>query len=651
MSIAYRAHSVRFYLLALMVGIIFLLILGCGSGGGGGGGDDGDVTILDASDIADIWQFNVDLNIQADEESENYLNFSIIDQELMFVSVYEGAVVSNPVDLVKNKIYFKYQEGEKDWDLSGTVNGDSITGTWQDNYSESSGTWRAEKMLPQEILTPGFYSTGDVVMDLVLGDDAAVAEFYGPIPQGDDEPIFTGYTITTEEEELEIVLNEKEQITGSILGETELELTHNSDGTFNYELYKNGLLTYSASNLSYETAAAAALVQTNKSGASKEPRKLQIQKDAETMGINAFDSNFKTLFIGIKGNAAELFLILHKDRLEHRNQKVKSGFNSYVRQNKEFNNALNRIALINLLYTYHIEKLKKECDNSINPRRCKVYIRKTEKIWNNYRAIISAFFMDLIIQLHEEYKAPLCNDIDGDKFKSHENCGTKVDCDDNNREMNPGKKEICNDGYDNDCNGDKDCSDTACTNDPSCVQTSKVWKLVETEILASSYEDIRDNTCLGEGSTGEVITLAGDSISAQMYSFSQYCGNHFDINGSISFDSPPETAAPGSQVTLNTSGTLSGYQDCCNLILWFNYYTNAGNVSVSPLYLLLNIKTLPITQVSYPDDGTTREGWQGSVSGSVTTTFTFPEAYVNDFWCSGRGNRGVGYAWHYQLQE
>jgi hypothetical protein len=86
-------------------------------------------------------------------------------------------------------------------------------------------------------------------------------------------------------------------------------------------------------------------------------------------------------------------------------------------------------------------------------------------------------------------------------------------------------------------------------------------------------------------------------------------------------------------------------------VLWFNYYTDAGNISVSPSYVQLNLNTLPITQVTYPDDGTTRDGWQGSVTGQATTTFTFPGDYVTEFWCHGRGNRGVGVAWRYKLQE
>ena len=502
MSMTYRAGSVRFNLLALMVGIIFLIFLGCSSGGGGGGGGGGDETILAASDIADTWQFNVDHNILADGESGNYLNFSIIDQELMIVSVYEGAVVSNPVDLVRSELYFKYQEGEKDWDLIGTVNGDSITGTWQDNFSESSGTWRAEKMLPQESLTPGFYSTGDVVMDLTLEGNAAVAEFYGSIPQGDDEPVFTGYTITTEEEELEIVLNEKEQITGSILGDMELELTHNNDGTFNYELYTDGLLTYSASNLSYETTAVNVLSQSNIHAASKKPKNLQIQKDAQTIGVNAVNSTFKEEYIGMKiyfrrTRLADLYHDLDREKL-----KVKSGFFSYVQQNEEFNNSLNKLAIITVLHRYHQEKIKKECVNSVDQRKCKAYGDKVEKIWFNYLIVLSEYFNNLIVQLHDEYEGPLCIDNDEDKFKSHENCGTKLDCDDNNRAMYPGNKEICNDGYDNDCDGQKDCDDPACADNAACTPT--------TSDCSEEYEinhelEMTLNRYCGFGSAGGLI--------------------------------------------------------------------------------------------------------------------------------------------------
>ena len=233
-----------------------------------------------------------------------------------------------------------------------------------------------------------------------------------------------------------------------------------------------------------------------------------------------------------------------------------------------------------------------------------------------------------------------CLDNDADGYFAESECGTEVDCDDDDSAVNPGAVEICDDGMDNDCDGDRDCNDGDCTDDPFCTQTSQVWRLVETTVLSDGYESTREGICLGEGSDGEIITLSGSSITAHWYSFSQYCGNHFDINGTITFDTPPETVAPGATVTLNTSGIQSGYQDCCSLILWFNYYTDAGEISVSPEYVQLNLQTLPITQVSYPDDGTTRDGWQGTVTDQAATSFTFPEAYENDFLVLRQGQPG-----------
>ncbi len=54
-----------------------------------------------------------------------------------------------------------------------------------------------------------------------------------------------------------------------------------------------------------------------------------------------------------------------------------------------------------------------------------------------------------------------CTDADGDGFFAEANCGTKVDCDDNDASVHPGASEICDDGIDQNCDGniDEECFD------------------------------------------------------------------------------------------------------------------------------------------------------------------------------------------------
>ncbi|WP_303721862.1 putative metal-binding motif-containing protein [Malonomonas rubra] len=64
-----------------------------------------------------------------------------------------------------------------------------------------------------------------------------------------------------------------------------------------------------------------------------------------------------------------------------------------------------------------------------------------------------------------------CTDSDGDGYFAESNCGTSVDCNDNDATINPGALEACSDGIDNDCDGKIDCADGECSTDNACNTT------------------------------------------------------------------------------------------------------------------------------------------------------------------------------------
>ena len=65
-----------------------------------------------------------------------------------------------------------------------------------------------------------------------------------------------------------------------------------------------------------------------------------------------------------------------------------------------------------------------------------------------------------VIQM--ERSAEFFTDNDGDGFYKENDCGTAIDCNDNDKNSYPGAIEICGDGIDQDCDG----SDAECTTDP-----------------------------------------------------------------------------------------------------------------------------------------------------------------------------------------
>ena len=63
-----------------------------------------------------------------------------------------------------------------------------------------------------------------------------------------------------------------------------------------------------------------------------------------------------------------------------------------------------------------------------------------------------------------------CTDADNDNYFAESNCGTGVDCNDSDPNINENAIEVCDDGIDNDCDDKIDCADSEC--DSVCNPTS-----------------------------------------------------------------------------------------------------------------------------------------------------------------------------------
>jgi len=73
---------------------------------------------------------------------------------------------------------------------------------------------------------------------------------------------------------------------------------------------------------------------------------------------------------------------------------------------------------------------------------------------------------------------PTCTDNDDDGYGNpgDSSCinGSATDCDDSDPNTYPGAFELCDDGVDNDCDGNVDCADSSCFRDSFCLADSCV---------------------------------------------------------------------------------------------------------------------------------------------------------------------------------
>lgn len=115
---------------------------------------------------------------------------------------------------------------------------------------------------------------------------------------------------------------------------------------------------------------------------------------------------------------------------------------------------------------------------------------------------------------------PDCTDSDSDGFFAQEGCGTVVDCDDENSAINPGANEICFDSIDNNCDGTTDENCLTCTPGDACatgsvgVCTQGVFDSTCTCVsLVGPSEEIcndgLDNDCDGDSDEAACVCSGG----------------------------------------------------------------------------------------------------------------------------------------------
>jgi len=112
---------------------------------------------------------------------------------------------------------------------------------------------------------------------------------------------------------------------------------------------------------------------------------------------------------------------------------------------------------------------------------------------------------------------PGCTDADKDGYYAYNSayCTTGNDCNDNNPNVHPGAKEICNDNLDNDCNGLIDSAD------PICKQLELTYKCPDingdgtingSDVIVVSRAF---GTCIGNTSYNPVADMDGDGCVTQ----------------------------------------------------------------------------------------------------------------------------------------
>jgi len=439
-----------------------------GGGGGGDSGDDGGEIIVQSSDIDGIWRAYFTKSEESQEGAEKYLILSAHDDELICLIPHEGGIIENLVDLDGSNISFAWKDGATDMDLEGTVDKESLLGTWSD-ANDGSGTWRALKGLTIEDTQTTLYETGDIVMALDQDGGSGTATFYGTPPAEGEDPTYTRITIETEDGDMDITLNEEERITDLSVGDIQITLTYSQDSTFDYSLYANGVLVYSESGL------AVAEENTQSSQLASNDSFIGVQEKQTTQAFVAAEKDAPSLYLKIdflKAKYMDFHIDLHRSNLDIGNL-PKSGFKLFLFKNKEFQSLMNTIAALAIFRNVRLADADKECIGLFK-ENCIKHYKKVKALFDDYIFFLNIAAGGMVEQIHDEYpggEETHCADGVDDDGDGYTDCADP-DCRNfvnlQGKACQPFKEIQCDDDFDNDGNEYMDCDDSHCAKMDVC---------------------------------------------------------------------------------------------------------------------------------------------------------------------------------------
>jgi hypothetical protein len=272
-----RINSFQYGLLLL---VLFALMTACG-GGGGGTDSNGDGSIK-KSDIEGLWTiyFTEDSEDTAYRMQVIYLMY--VD-DTMYCLVEEASEVKEYIaDIIGSNISMNWNVNGNNLILNGVLSVNKMAGTWSEAIS-GSGTWEAIYGLDIEDPNVTLGDGQEVLIKIEEVDDFGTSTFYGTDPGDGNDPLVTKAVVQLGSDELEIDTDNDGQIANVISTDINVSISHNLEGTFDYEIRYEDVLIYTGIDLAVSNNSALLYVQPTKASKTSTRKKtfLDISSESE----------------------------------------------------------------------------------------------------------------------------------------------------------------------------------------------------------------------------------------------------------------------------------------------------------------------------------------------------------------------------------